>query len=108
MAAGWREVANAYGLNSGAIGQAALAMSNQRQSNLNTLSRARAAAQAEIQRQRSLLGKEYQSAINQALAENNYAKASALYEEAVRAEELLWEKEKYYTSLALDQLTAML
>ena len=108
QAANWREVANAYGLNSGAIGQAALAMNNQRQSDLNALGSAQAAAQAEIQRQRSLLGREYQTAINQALAESNHERAYALYEEAVRAENMLWQKEKYYTDLALSYLKMLL
>ena len=83
-------------------------MSNQRNRDLNTLSAAQAAAQTEIQRQRTMLGQEYQSAINQAVADNNYQRAYALYNEAIRAEELLWDKEKYYTNLALDYLTAML
>ena len=108
LAANWREAANAYGLNSGAFGQAALAMNNQRQSDLNALGSAQAAAQAEIQRQRSLLGQEYQAAINQALAESNHERAYALYEEAVRAENLLWQKEKYYTDLALSYLKMLL
>ena len=93
-AAAWRELANAYGLNSGAIGQAALAQNNQIQSNLNTLATAQAAALAEIERQRLLLGKEYQSQINQAVAENNFEKANALYQEAVRLEEKMDELRK--------------
>ena len=101
-------MANAYGLNSGAVGQAALAMNNQRQNDLNALGAAQASAQAEIQRQRTMLGKEYQAAINQALAEHNYERAYALYEEAVRAENMLWQKEKYYTDLSLRYLKQLL
>ena len=108
LAANWRELANAYGLNSGAIGQAALAMNNQRQSDLNAIGQAQAVAQAEVQRQRTLLGQEYQTAINQAMAEHNYERAYALYEEAVRAENMLWQKEKYYTDLALSYLKMLL
>lgn len=100
-AANWREMANAYGLNSGAVGQAALAQSNRLQSNLNALEQAQAAAQTEIARQKSLLRQEYEAAIRQAVAENDYQRAMALYEDAVRAEELLWQKEKYYTDLML-------
>ena len=100
-AANWREMANAYGLNSGAIGQANLAQSNQLQSNLNTLGTAQAAAQEEIERQRTLLGQQYQSAINEAKANNNYQLAQALYQEAVRAEEALRQQEQYYSNLAL-------
>ena len=86
-AAAWREMANAYGLNSGAIGQAALAQNNQRQSNLNALETDQAAAIAEIERQRLLLGQQYQQQINAAIAENNFEKANALYQEAVRLDE---------------------
>lgn len=100
-AANWREMANAYGLNSGAIGQANLAQNNQLQSNLNTLGAAQAAAQEEIERQRTLLGQQYQAAINQARAENNYQLAQALYQEAVRAEEALVQQQQYNSSLAL-------
>lgn len=100
-AANWREMANAYGLNSGAIGQANLAQSNQLQSNLNTLGTAQAAAQEEIERQRTLLGQQYQSAINEAKANNNYQLAQALYQEAVRAEEALRQQEQYNSNLAL-------
>ena len=99
QAANWRELANAYGLNSGAIGQAALAQNNQLQNNLNTLESAQAAAQAEIERQRMLLGQQYRLQINQALAENNMNKAEMLYEEAVRVEEALREQEQFYANL---------
>ena len=104
QAANWRELANAYGLNSGAIGQAALAQNNQLQSNLNTLESAQAAAQAEIERQRTLLGQQYRLQINQALAENNMNKAEMLYEEAVRVEEALREQEQFYANLILKYL----
>lgn len=101
QAANWRELANAYGLNSGAIGQAALAQNNQLQSNLNTLESAQAAAQAEIERQRTLLGQQYQSQINQALAENNYQLAQALYQEAVRQDDALRQQQQFNANLAL-------
>lgn len=100
-AANWREMANAYGLNSGTIGQAALAQSNQLQSNLNTLESAQAAAQAEIERQRTLLGQQYQLQINQAMSENNFQRAEALYQEAVRADEALRQQQQFNANLAL-------
>ena len=59
----------------------------------------RAAAQAEIERQRTLLGQQYRLQINQALAENNMNKAEMLYEEAVRVEEALREQEQFYANL---------
>jgi hypothetical protein len=101
QAAAWREMANAYGLNSGAIGQAALAQNNQLQSNLNTLESAQAAALTEIEQQRTLLGQQYQLAINQALAENNFNKADALYQEAVRQDELMLQKQQMAIQTAL-------
>jgi hypothetical protein len=101
QAANWREMANAYGLNSGTIGQAALAQNNQLQSNLNTLESAQAAAQAEIERQRTLLGQQYQLQINQAMSENNFNKAQALYQEAVRADEALRQEQQFQANLAL-------
>jgi hypothetical protein len=101
QAAAWREMANAYGLNSGAIGQAALAQNNQLQSNLNTLESAQAAALTEIEQQRNLLGQQYQLAINQALAENNFNKADALYQEAVRQDELMLQKQQMAIQTAL-------
>lgn len=100
-AAAWREMANAYGLNSGAIGQAALAQNNQRQSDLNTLASAQAQAQAEIEQQRVLLGQQYQLQINQAIAENNQQKAQALYQEAVRMDEKLQQQQQYNSNLML-------
>ncbi len=101
QAANWRELANAYGLNSGAIGQAALAQNNQLQSNLNTLESAQAAAQAEIERQRTLLGQQYQLQINQAIAENNMNKAEMLYQEAVRADEALRQQQQFNANMLL-------
>jgi hypothetical protein len=101
QAAAWREMANAYGLNSGAIGQAALAQNNQLQSNLNTLESAQAAALTEIEQQRVLLGQQYQLAINQAMAENDYNKANALYQEAVRQDELMLQKQQLAIQTAL-------
>lgn len=101
QAAAWREMANAYGLNSGAVGQAALAQNNQLQSNLNTLESAQSAALTEIEQQRTLLGQQYQLQINQAIADNNYNLAQALYEEAVRQDELLLQKQQLAIQTAL-------
>lgn len=84
--ANWNELAVAQGLNSGAIGQARLAQNNQLQSDLTTLLAAEAANQAEIENQRALLAKEYEFAIAQAQAANDYERAMALWEEAVRVD----------------------
>lgn len=105
-AANWRELANAQGLNTGAMGQAALAQSNQLQSSLNTLGTAQAQAMANIQSQRALLGKQYQLEILQAQADNDYNRAQMLYQEAVRQDELLQAREQQYMSMMSDLLSS--
>lgn len=108
QAANWREVANAMGLNSGAFGQAALAQNNQLQSDLTTLSAAQAQSQAETERQRALLGQEYQNAILKAQADNNMDLAYALYQEAVRQDEALRQEQQFQASLAADMAGKLL
>lgn len=100
-AANWREMANAMGLNSGAFGQAALAQSNQLQSNLNTLNNAQATAQADIEQTRALLGHQYQLAILEAQSNNDFELANALYNEAVRQDEALRQQEQFNAQLQL-------
>jgi len=85
----FNEVQNAYGLTSGAMGQAALAQGNQLQANLTDLRAVQEQVDAEIERQRSILGKEYAAAIAKAQADNDYQRAKALYEQAQREEERL-------------------
>ena len=85
----FQEYANARGLNSGTGGQAELAQQNQLSSNLNTLRQSEAEKRAEVERQRVLLGQQYQNAIQKAQADNDLAKAKALYEEAVRVDEAI-------------------
>ena len=98
-AANWRELANAQGLNTGAMGQAAISQNNQLQSNLNTLGAAQAQALANIQSQRTLLGKQYQLQILQAQADNDFERAQKLYDEAVRQDEILRGKEQQTMSM---------
>ena len=83
----FQEYANARGLNSGTGGQAELARSNQLSANLNALRQSEAEKRAEVERQRVLLGQQYQNAIQKAQADNDLARAKALYEEAVRVDE---------------------
>lgn len=103
-AANWRELALAQGLNTGAIGQAALAQNNQLQSDLNTLGTAQAKALDDIRNQRTLLGKQYQLQILQAQADNDMERAQALYQEAVRMDEVLMQKE----AQAMDMMQTLL
>ena len=85
--ANWNETANAYGLNSGTQGQAALSFANQLQSGITALRNAEAQARAEVERQRLTLGQQYQAAIEQAQAENNQQLVQLLYQKALKAEQ---------------------
>ena len=106
--ANYNEVANASGLNTGTRGQAQLARSNQLQSDLTTLNNAEAQNRAEIERQRTLLGQQYQNAIQKAQAENNMDLAQRLYQEAVRVDESVIDASKNNSSRALEILNMML
>lgn len=106
--ANYNEVANVSGLNTGTRGQAQLARSNQLQSDLTTLNNAEAQNRAEIERQRTLLGQQYQNAIQKAQAENNMELAQRLYQEAVRVDESVIDASKNNSSRALEILNMML
>lgn len=77
----FNEYAAASGLNSGAGGQAMLAFSNQLQSNLNDLYLGEANALTEAQNQITKLTIDYQNAIAEAVASNEYERAAALLQE---------------------------
>ncbi|MGE4485335.1 MAG: hypothetical protein AB7C97_09540, partial [Oscillospiraceae bacterium] len=83
----FNEYAAAAGLNSGAGGQASLASSNQLQSNLSGISQAQANALADVETQRAQIKTAYQSAVAQAIADNDLEEANALYQEMVRVDE---------------------
>lgn len=91
---GYNEVQNAYGLTSGAMSQARLAQDNQLQADLTALRATQQTADAEIERQRSLLAKEYASAIAKAQADNDMQRAQALYEAAKADEDRLLQLQK--------------
>lgn len=84
----------AAGLTSGARAQARLAQDTQLQENLTAIRTARQAADAEIERKRSLLSQEYASAIRKAQSENDMQKAKALYELAAKEEQKLRANEE--------------
>lgn len=102
----FNQYAAASGLNTGAAGQAQLAMNNQLQSGLSELHTAEANAIAELEAQRTSITTQYQNAVAQAIAEGNAAKAQALYEEAVRTEEILRAQEEAAAKAAAKQPTA--
>lgn len=85
---------NAYNgpkLTLGASQQEALSRGNAQQANVTSLQQKQAEADAEIERQRSLLASQYSAAIKQAQAENDMQKAQALYDAAKAEEDQLLE-----------------
>lgn len=90
----YNEVQNAYGLTSGAMAQARLAQDNQLQADLTALRAAQQTADAGIERERALLSQQYTSAIAEAHAENDLARAQALYQEAKDADAQLLAKQE--------------
>lgn len=80
------------GLNTGAAGQAALSQSNAQARNIANVRTAQANAQAQIQLERKKRTAAYQSAINEALANNDRDRAQALYSEAIRQDQAARQK----------------
>lgn len=62
--------------------QIALAMDNQKKKNVTTMRTVQSEADAEIDRQRKLLGEQYAAAIKKAQADNDMVRAQQLYEAA--------------------------
>jgi hypothetical protein len=87
--AAFNERAAAAGMNTGAGSQAALAQNNALQSNISSIRQAESEALAEVEAQRATLAQQYQKAIAEAVANNDAARAQALYAEAVRVDESL-------------------
>lgn len=69
----------ANGLNTGAVGQANLALLNQKAANLNNIELARTKAQDEYNAQKAALMQSYQAEVKSAIQQNDADKASALY-----------------------------
>lgn len=76
------ELQNASGLSSGARARVQQAKDNKLHSDLASIRAAQMEADADVERQRGLLAQEYASAIRQAQADNDLARAQALYQEA--------------------------
>lgn len=76
----------ASGLNSGAQGQAALALGIASQGELAGLDAERASRLADIEARRAQTKQQYQNAVAQAIAQNEIERANALYQEAVRVD----------------------
>ena len=91
----FNELQNAYGLTSGAMAQANLAQENQLQADLTALRAKQFDADADFENQRLTLGKQYEAAIKEAVAQNDMERARALYEEAARAEQAAQEQQRW-------------
>ena len=83
------EYAAASGLNSGAGGQAELARNVTLQNNLNDINTAEAEVYADLELQLSNAETEYNNAIAQAEASNDFALAESLYQEKIRVQQEL-------------------
>ena len=83
---GMNERFAASGLNTGAQGQAALALGMTVQGGLASLESERAAKLSELGAQRAKVKSQYQQAVADAIAQNEIELARALYEEAVRVD----------------------
>lgn len=83
------EYAAASGLNSGAGGQAELARNVTLQNNLNDINSAEADVYADIELQLANAETEYNNAIAQAEASNDFALAESLYQEKIRVQQEL-------------------
>ncbi|MCL2409434.1 MAG: hypothetical protein FWC96_07450 [Oscillospiraceae bacterium] len=87
--ANFHEFAAGRGLNSGAGGQAYLAMNNALQGNLSNLRQQEAEVIAAINLERAKLETAYRNDVAGAIASGNLARAQALYEDFVRVDNLL-------------------
>lgn len=80
------------GLNTGATGQMALAQSAVLQGNLASIGTQEQQALSDSALERSKLKAQYSAAVDQAVAQNNYELANALYQEYVRQDNLAQQK----------------
>lgn len=103
----WNEAQTAYGLSGGAKGQAALSRSNQVQSDITAVQTAKQAALADIEQQRATYRQQYDASLREAAATNDYERAKALYQEAVRLEEALAQQKSQVDELSLGYLTTL-
>ena len=96
------ESAAASGLNAGNGSQAELAMNNQQQSDMTSLRTAEANAVNQANMQLSQLYVNYQNAIAEAIANNNYERAAALLSEYQKQAESIVSTARDQASLDLD------
>ena len=95
----YAEVQNAYGLSSGAMAQAKLAQTNQLSADIAAIRAAQQETESGIELERENLRRQYENAIRQAQADNDMAKAQALYQEAARVDADLEAKKQHAAQL---------
>ena len=98
------ELQNAQGLTSGAMAQERLSRENQMAADMTAIRTAQLEADAQIERQRTLLGQQYAAAITKAQKENDLAKAEALYAQAQKEEALLLQKKQAAAVLMAEEV----
>ena len=101
----WNEYAAATGLNTGASGQAQLALSNVLQSNLANINRAQADALAQLDLQINNLTTQYRNDVARAIAEGDFAKAQALYNNYQAERDRMIQQQQYMANLAYNYAT---
>lgn len=84
--ANMNELLAASGLNTGAAGQARLAMGIAAQNDINDINRQQADALADLELQRTQAMSAYSAAVAEAIANNDMERAQALYQEAQRVD----------------------
>jgi hypothetical protein len=101
----WNEYAAATGLNAGASGQAQLSFSNLLQSNLANINRAQADALAQLDLQVAQLQTQYKNDVAKAIAEGDFAKAQALYNNYQAERDRMIQQQQYVSNLAYNYAT---
>lgn len=96
------EYYEAAGLSSGAKAQARVAQDNQLLADLTAIRAAQQQGDIDIERQRGLLAQQYAAAIREAQANNDMARAQALYQQAAAEEAALLEAQKTIEQRAYD------
>lgn len=97
------EYYEAAGLSSGAKAQARVAQDNQLLADLTAIRAAQQQGDINIERQRGLLGQQFAAAIREAQANNDMARAQALYEQAKEAEANLLAQQNGDSLIASDE-----
>jgi len=105
--ANFNEYAAASGLNSGAGGQARLAMNNQLLNSLGGIDSSEAQAKNDLETQRTQLTTDYENAIAQAAANGDLQRAQALYQEAVRVDNSMVSTSANQANLNLNYWSAV-